>query len=272
MIATAGAATATVEPADHDRVDVLGCQIDSVDMDHAGAVCERAVQNREAVQHVAINASKLVAMQSDPELRRVIEECELVTADGQAVVWASRLLGRPLPCRVAGIDLMHRLFDSAEQNGFGVYILGARTEVLEEAVRRIREQHPSLRIAGYRHGYFEPSEDRAVADEIAAASPDMLFVAMSTPRKEQFIAAHRDRIGVPFVMGVGGAIDVVSGLTRRAPLWMQRAGLEWLFRLCQEPRRLMRRYLVTNTAFVMLTLRGVLGRRRVFSRPLSSRT
>lgn len=262
-VVTAPAAQGEIE---RDTAEVLGCRIDRVDMEQAVAICERAVRDRCLLQHVAINAAKLIAMRSDPELSAVIEACELVTADGQAVVWASRLLGEPLPCRVAGIDLMHRLFASAERNGFGIYILGARTAVLEEAVRRIREAHPGLRIVGYRHGYFDAAQDQAVAEEIAATSPDMLFVAMSTPRKERFIAAHREALGVPFVMGVGGAIDVVAGLTRRAPIWMQRAGLEWLFRLCQEPRRLLRRYALTNSTFMMLTLRALLWRRRSSAR------
>ena len=240
------------------RVEVLGCKLDPVDMKSAVAVCEQAVRSRQLVQHVAINAAKLVALRSDPELRQVVEACELVTADGQAVVWASRLLGDPLPCRVAGIDLMHELFALAERNGYSVYILGARADVLAGAVERIRKAHPKLEIAGFRDGYFPPSEDRAVAEEIAACSPDMLFVAISSPRKEHFLGSYREVLKVPFVMGVGGAIDVVAGLTRRAPRLMQRLGLEWLYRLLQEPRRLFRRYLTTNIAFVALTARTAL--------------
>lgn len=237
---------------------MLGCRLDAVDMDSAVAVCEQAVRSRQLVQHVAINAAKLVAMRSDPELRQVVEACELVTADGQAVVWASRLLGDPLPGRVAGIDLMHELFALAERQSYSVYILGARAEVLACAVERIREAHPKLEIAGFRDGYFPPSEDRPVAEEIAACSPDMLFVAISSPRKEHFLGSYREVLNVPFVMGVGGAIDVVAGLTRRAPRLMQRLGLEWLYRLLQEPRRLFRRYLTTNIAFLVLTARTAL--------------
>lgn len=240
------------------RAVVLGCAIDRVDMDMTVAFCEEAVRSRRFVQHVAINAAKLVSLQSDSELRDVVRACELVTADGQAVVWASRLLGDVLPCRVAGIDLMQRLFDSAERKGHSIYILGAKDEVLEEAVRRISASHPRLAIAGYRNGYFDASEEQSVAEEIAGLAPDMLFVAISSPRKEQFLGRNRNTLNTPFVMGVGGAIDVIAGRTRRAPAPMQRAGLEWLYRLGQEPRRLLRRYFHTNLVFIGVLLRALI--------------
>lgn len=241
------------EPA--SRVDVLSCAIDRVDLAGALARCEEAIATRSYVQHMAINAAKLVAMRDDPELARVIRGCELVTADGQAVVWASRVLRDPLPERVAGIDLMEALLARAADRGYRVYILGARQEVLDEAVRRLRARHPDLQLAGCRDGYFAAEEEDEVAAGIAAARADVLFVAMSSPHKELFLGRHGPQMGVPFVMGVGGAIDVVSGITKRAPHLMQRLGLEWLYRLLQEPRRLFRRYAVTNARFVQLVLR-----------------
>lgn len=237
-----------------NRANVLGCEIDRLDMDQTVRACERAVLRREPVQHVAINAAKLVAMRSDAELRDIVANCELVSADGQAVVWASHLVGDPLPCRVAGIDLMYRLFESAEELGFSIYILGAKAATLKAAVSRIRQRHPKLNIAGYRDGYFAESESKAVAEAIAAANPDMLFVAISSPRKERFLGSHRNLLDTPFIMGVGGSIDIVAGATTRAPEIMQRIGLEWLYRLLQEPRRMFRRYMSTNMTFVGLTL------------------
>jgi N-acetylglucosaminyldiphosphoundecaprenol N-acetyl-beta-D-mannosaminyltransferase len=240
---------------------VLGCGIDRLDMGQTLARIEALVEERSFAQHVAINAAKIVAMHKDPALREVIERCELVSADGQSVVWASRLLGDPLPERVAGIDLMHELLALAERRGLRVYILGARAEVLARAVDRIRERHPQLVLAGARDGYFAPDEDAAVAEEIRAARPDLLFVAISSPRKEFFLGTHGRTIDVPFVMGVGGAIDVVAGITRRAPRLWQLAGLEWLYRLLQEPGRLWKRYLATNVTFGLLVARAMLGRR-----------
>jgi N-acetylglucosaminyldiphosphoundecaprenol N-acetyl-beta-D-mannosaminyltransferase len=241
---------------------VLGCAIDRIDMETALGRCEEMVRSAGFGQHMAINAAKLVAMQGDAEMREITARCAIVTADGQAVVWASRVLGDPLPERVAGIDLMEALFGLAERRGFSVFILGAQAEVLERAVGELRRRHPRLRIAGYRDGYFSPEEDLAVADEIRAAAPDMLFVAISSPRKEYFLGQHGPDLGVGFAMGVGGAIDVVAGEVLRAPRWMQVVGLEWLFRLVQEPRRLLARYVRTNWRFVLLVLRERAARRR----------
>jgi N-acetylglucosaminyldiphosphoundecaprenol N-acetyl-beta-D-mannosaminyltransferase len=206
---------------------------------------------------MAVNAAKIVAMRHDEALHRAVDGCELITADGQAVVWASRLLGDPLPTRVAGIDLMLELLTLAEERGYRVYVLGARRDVLEQAIGRLRKLHPLLEFAGCRDGYFSDADEPAVVADIRAAHPDLLFVAMSTPRKEYFLGRWGPELDVPFSMGVGGAIDVVAGVTKRAPPSLQRLGLEWAFRLAQEPRRLFRRYLVTNSEFVALTLRDL---------------
>ena len=191
-----------------------------------------------------------------------MQGCELVSADGQAVVWASRLLGDPLPERVPGIDLMQELFGLAERRGFRVFILGARADVLERACRTILAAHPRLQLVGIRDGYFSAEQEGEVAHEVRNARPDILFVAMSSPRKEYWLGRYGRMIDVPFVMGVGGAIDVVAGVTHRAPALLQRLGLEWAYRLAQEPHRLWRRYTVINARFVLLVGRGVLDRLR----------
>ena len=232
-------------------------------MDGTLARCEELIAAGRPAQHVAINAAKLVAMQRDPELREIVAACDLVSADGQAVVWASRLLGDPLPARVAGIDLMHELLGLSERKGYRVFVLGAKKDVLEQAVANAREMYPGLQLAGARDGYFDDDEAATVAEEIRAAAPDILFVAMPSPKKEYWLARYGKLIGVPFVMGVGGAVDVLAGQTRRAPRWLQRAGLEWLYRLLQEPRHMVGRYLIGNLRFCMLVLRHlVLGRPR----------
>jgi N-acetylglucosaminyldiphosphoundecaprenol N-acetyl-beta-D-mannosaminyltransferase len=244
------------------RATLLGCEIDRVGISEALARCEQFIESGQFAQHVSVNASKVVSMRHDAELRNIVRRCELVTADGQSVVWASRLLGDPLPERVAGIDLMHRLIARAERNGYKVFFLGAKQGVLEQAVAHVRAEHPHLKVVGHRHGYFDESSDPAVATEIQERKPDILFVGMTTPRKEYFLGRYSSHMNVPFVMGVGGAFDVLAGVTRRAPIWMQRLGLEWLFRLAQEPRRLMRRYVVTNSRFVALVARSFVTRRR----------
>ncbi len=243
------------------RVEVLGIGVDALTTEETLLEIERTVERGGFAQHVCVNAAKLVALRRDARLREIVERCELVSADGMAIVWAARLLGEPLPERVNGTDLMLRLFGLAERRGWGVYVLGARADVLERAVERLRDAHPRLRIAGYRDGWFADEESAEVAAAIRQAAPQLLFVAISSPRKELWLAEHGRDLGVPLVMGVGGSIDIVAGVTRRAPRWMQAAGLEWLFRLLQEPRRLGRRYLVTNVQFL-----GLLGRELVRGR------
>jgi N-acetylglucosaminyldiphosphoundecaprenol N-acetyl-beta-D-mannosaminyltransferase len=245
-----------------ERVTVLGCPVDVLDMPATVARCLELVERGVPAQHVVVNAAKLVEYDRNPRMAEIIRGCEIVNADGQAVVWAARMLRRPLPERVAGIDLMHELMAAAARDGRRVYLLGARPEVLADAARRFEEQNPGLQIAGSQHGWFSDDESPAVVQAIRDAKPDLLFVAMSSPRKEYWLSEHLTALGVPFAMGVGGAFDVVAGLTRRAPRWMQRAGLEWFFRLAQEPRRLWRRYLVSNVRFARLVLRDLRSRRQ----------
>lgn len=243
------------------RLEVLGCPLDVVTMDEAVARCEGAIASRRYLQHMSVNAAKLVALRGDPEMQRMIASCGLITADGQSVVWGVRLLGAKLPERVAGIDLMTRMLAAAEMKGYSVYVLGARREVLDTALTRLRERYPRLRVAGSRDGYYAEDEAAAVCEEIRGSGADILFVAMSSPRKEYFLGERGATLGVPFTMGVGGSIDVIAGLTRRAPGLLQRAGLEWAYRLAQEPRRLARRYLTTNARFAAMVLRAMVTRR-----------
>jgi N-acetylglucosaminyldiphosphoundecaprenol N-acetyl-beta-D-mannosaminyltransferase len=243
------------------RVHLLGSPLDVVDMDEAVARCEAAIASRTYLQHMSINAAKLVSMRDDEELREGVNACGLVTADGQSVVWAARLLGVRLPERVAGIDLMERMLAAAAERGHRVYFLGARQEVLDTAITRLRERHPALIVAGSQHGYFSDGESDAVAVAIREAKPDVLFVAMTSPRKEHFLGRLGPSLGAPFAMGVGGSVDVVAGHTKRAPVALQRAGLEWAYRMAQEPRRLGKRYLMKNAQFTWMVLRERFTRR-----------
>ncbi len=249
-----------------DRIELMGCALDRVDFEQALSRCDALIGSSGTAQHVAINVAKLVALQRDSDMRDIVARCGLITADGQPIVWASKLLGDPLPERVAGIDLMYGLIERAAAKGYRIYILGARQEILERAVRRISTLFPGVNIAGYQHGYYADADEPTVAAEIGAVRPDILFVAMSSPRKEYFIGRHRETMQVPFVMGVGGSIDVIAGLTKRAPAVFQRLGLEWLYRLAQEPRRLFWRYVSTNARFLLLLGREVLRARLALRR------
>lgn len=245
------------------RQQVLGCAVDNLSMAETLDRVGELIALGRPHQHVVINVDKIVKAARDPALARIIERCDLINADGMPVVWASRLLGRPLKERVTGVDLFFELLARAEQRGWRVYFLGAREAVVAEVVRRAQQRHPGLQVAGWRDGYWAPADEGAVVDGIAAARADILFVAIPSPRKEEFLACHQERMRVPFAMGVGGTFDVAAGLVRRAPVWMQRSGLEWLFRFLQEPRRMFRRYFVDDVGFLWLLARELRLRHRV---------
>ncbi|MFF5028755.1 WecB/TagA/CpsF family glycosyltransferase [Streptomyces collinus] len=237
------------------RRSLFGVELDPLTMDETVQRCLEAVRDERRLEIGVVNAAKLVNMRRDPRLAGAVAGCDLVLADGQAVVWAGRLLRAPLPERVAGIDLFLRLLAEAETQGMSVYFLGARQEVLDEMLRRVADRFPGLEVAGSRHGYFDDSEQEGIADAIARSGARMLFLGMTSPKKEIFTAAHGARTGARVVHGVGGSFDILAGITKRAPASWQRWGVEWLYRALQEPRRLGRRYLTTNAAFLLMTAR-----------------
>lgn len=233
------------------RHDLLfGMPVDALTLSQVVARTQASLITRDRLQIGVVNAAKVVKLTEDEFLRDSLLTCDLLLADGQSVVWASRLLGHPLPERVAGIDLFVALLELADLEGHSVYLLGARPAVLDTLEEVVATRWPGLTIAGSHHGYFDPSESDVVADEIAASGADMLFIGMTTPAKEIFLGTFGDRLGVPVLHGVGGSFDVLAGVTKRAPQVWQSAGMEWAYRLLQEPRRLWRRYLFTNTVFI----------------------
>ena len=238
----------------------MGCPIDVLDFDETVKRCLELTDGGGGARQVSMNAAKLAQFGRDSELASFVRGCDVISADGQAVVWASRVLGEPLPARVPGIDLMQELIARAEERGLAVYFLGAREETLERAVERIRSDHPRLRVVGRHHGYFAAEDESRLAEEIRGAAPDLLFIAMSSPRKEHWLDRNAGLVGVPFAMGVGGALDVIAGERTRAPAWMQSVGLEWLHRLLQEPQRMWRRYVFGNLTFVWLVIRELVRR------------
>jgi N-acetylglucosaminyldiphosphoundecaprenol N-acetyl-beta-D-mannosaminyltransferase len=239
----------TNPPAAVERLDVLGCSVDNLTMEESLAVVEGFIASGRPHQHVVVNVDKIVKARHDAALREIINRCDLINADGMPVVWASRLLGRPLKERVAGIDLFEALLVRAAERGWRVFLLGAREEVVAK-VRSIYEaRYPELVFAGHRNGYWQPGEEEAVAGQVRAARADLLFVAISSPLKERFLGRWQAHMQVPFAMGVGGSFDVAAGLVKRAPRWMQRTGFEWFYRFLQEPRRMFRRYFIDDMAF-----------------------
>lgn len=204
-------------------------------------------------QHSVVNVAKIVNMKTNLQLRDSVNSCDIINIDGMGVVWGARFLGYNVPERVAGVDLFHELLTMSAREGFPVYLLGAKEEVVATAAANVQVLYPGLKIAGFHHGYFWDDEAAMVAN-IRASGAKLLFVAITSPQKENFINRWRDQLGVNFVMGVGGTFDVVAGKVKRAPLWMQKTGLEWFFRVIQEPRRMWKRYLVTNIRFSIMLL------------------
>ncbi|MEU5878057.1 WecB/TagA/CpsF family glycosyltransferase [Spirillospora sp. NPDC047279] len=232
--------------------------VDPLTIDETVARCVKAVEERSPVTIGVLNAAKIVKMRKDERLREAVLSCDVVLADGQSVVWASRHLRRPLPERVAGIDLMLALLPEAERRGHRVYLMGARQEVLDRMVAELLRRFPKLVIAGSRHGYFSSAEAPDIADEIRESKADLLFIGVSSPMKELFVRDWAARTGAQVVHGVGGTFDVLAGEVRRAPVWWQRHGIEWLYRVLQEPRRLGPRYFTTNFAFIVLVARELM--------------
>jgi N-acetylglucosaminyldiphosphoundecaprenol N-acetyl-beta-D-mannosaminyltransferase len=235
------------------RVELFGCAFDALGRDEAVEQVAAWVAGDALRQGVGVNVDHLVKMDRDPAFAAAVQGADLVLADGMPVVWASRALGRPLPERLPAIDLFDALLPRAAAEGWPVYLLGARTDAVAEAARRLATTHPGLRIVGARDGYFEgdgPWED------VAASGAKLLFLGMTSPKKELFVERNRDRLGeVRFVLGVGAAFDIAAGRIRRAPRWVGRAGLEWAYRLAQEPRRMARRYLWDDLRFLRLLVR-----------------
>jgi N-acetylglucosaminyldiphosphoundecaprenol N-acetyl-beta-D-mannosaminyltransferase len=243
-------------------ISLFGIRIHAIRMAQALDIICAAIAERAHLQIGVVNAAKVVNMGKDPSLGEDVRASDLILADGIAVVWASRLLGAALPERVTGIDLMYGMLERGNQKGFAVYCLGATEEISAKVAQKISEQFPNVRIAGRQHGYFKPDEEAAVAAAIGASRADILLVAMTSPKKENFMARWNETMGVPVCHGVGGSFDVMAGKVERAPVLWQKLGMEWLYRVKQEPRRLWKRYLVTNTQFTGMVLSGMV--RRLF--------
>jgi N-acetylglucosaminyldiphosphoundecaprenol N-acetyl-beta-D-mannosaminyltransferase len=240
----------------NQRITLMGCQIDNLSMEETLRTIEGFIRSGQPHQHVVVNVDKLVKASRDPELQRIINQCALVNVDGMPVVWASRLLGKPLKERVAGIDLFEALMARAADKGWRVFLLGAREDVVGAVADTYRRKYPQLLLAGWRNGYWQgEAEEAQVVETIRASRADLLFVAISSPKKEQFLGRYQARMQIPFAMGVGGTFDVAIGRVRRAPRWMQQAGLEWFYRFLQEPRRMFRRYFIDDMAFIWLLIK-----------------
>lgn len=234
------------------KVDIMGTPVDALSFPETVERIRGAMRSRVMLHQVSLNVAKLVNMRADPLLREDVLAGDIISADGMGIVLAGRLLGQPVPERVAGVDLMLATLELCAREGYRPFLLGARPEVVAQAAQAACRRFAGLRIAGMHDGYFTPEQEGAIIGEIVASGADCLFIAMPTPRKERFLKQHRSRLQLPFVMGVGGSFDILAGVVSRAPRWMQNSGLEWAYRVIQEPRRMWWRYARTNVAFAWL--------------------
>jgi N-acetylglucosaminyldiphosphoundecaprenol N-acetyl-beta-D-mannosaminyltransferase len=235
-----------------ERVRVLDVPISKVNNQQALALLTEFVRSGEPHLVVTADASGVVTAARDAEFRAVVEGADLVTPDSTGILWAARRLGRPLPERVSGVDLAERLCELAGQFGWGVFFYGAAPGVADEAARVMHSRFPGLRVAGTAHGFLNEREQAALEARICESRPEILFVAMGIPRQEKWIWSRMTRLAVPVSMGVGGTFDVFAGRVNRAPIWMQRHGMEWLYRLWKNPRKISK--VATLPRFVLLVL------------------
>lgn len=240
-----------------DRALVLGFPLDLLNRREILVAIHIAMQERRHLYQVTLNTATLVNALQQKEFARCIDNADLITADGMGIVWGGRSLGIRIPERAPGIDIMYDTLTLCEKEGYKPFFFGARKEVLEAALIEARRIWPKLEIAGAHHGYFDPEEEHAIAEEIKKLNPDCLFVGISSPLKEQFCHRWREYLNIPYIVGVGGSFDILAGKTKRAPKLMQKSGTEWVFRIYQEPRRMLWRYLSTNFLFLVKMLHAI---------------
>ncbi len=238
------------------RIKFLNIPIDAITMKDTINLVEKTIVAKKQIHHTVVNASKIILMQKDAELEKSVIEADIINADGQAVVWAANLLGLNLPERVSGIDLMESLVEMSYYKRYKCYFLGARENIVQKLVAIYKEKYSEDIIAGFRNGYFNEQEESDIARKISESGANILFVAITSPKKEIFLNKYKDQLkNVNFIMGVGGSFDVISGKIKRAPIFMQRIGLEWFYRFLQEPKRLWKRYLLGNIKFIWLVIK-----------------
>lgn len=239
----------------NSRINFFGVNLDIITLDETLERISKFIDNRKFVQHVVVNVAKLVYAQKNKELKDIINSCPLINVDGAGVILGAKFLGIDIPERVAGIDLMDKLIEYSAEKGYRPYFFGAKEEIVKRVVEIYQEKYPQLQIAGYRNGYYTEAEEEQLVENIKNSNADILFVAMGSPKKEIFLSNYSKTMAVPFMMGVGGSFDVVAGKVKRAPMWMQKLNSEWLYRLIQEPKRMWKRYFVTNSIFLMMILK-----------------
>lgn len=257
--------SSTADYHDGDRVDILGVRVSCINLDDAVMTIERWIGERRQNYVCVTGAHGLMESRRDELLRRIHNDAGVVTPDGMPLVWLLRLIGKSRTSRVYGPDLMRKMTIVSALRGYRQFYYGGREGVADRLKQVLVNAHPGLQVAGTICPPFReltPEEDQAIIDAINAGKPDIVWVGLSTPKQEFWMAEHVGRIEAPAIVGVGAAFDFLAGVKRQAPFWVQRSGFEWLYRLCSEPRRLWRRYAYVVPGFAILAV-GELVRRAI---------
>jgi bacterial polymer biosynthesis proteins, WecB/TagA/CpsF family len=220
------------------KVDILDVNVASLTMDEAVAAVEKYMDENTGALIATANAEMIMMANKDALLKQILNEADLVVPDGAGTVWAAHHLGAAMPERVAGYDLAQHLLARAPKKGKKVFFFGSAPGVGEKAKLKAEREYPGIEIVGVRDGYFSKAQEKEIIEQIRSAKPDLLLAALGVPRQEKWLKEHLAELAVPVAIGVGGTLDVMAGVMKRAPLWMQKAKLEWLFRGLLQPKRI----------------------------------
>lgn len=237
------------------RIVLLNTIIDVLDMTQTVNLVEEYIKSKTPLHLMGVNADKINEVNKNEKMRQIVNSCGVINADGASVVMASKFLKKSLPERVAGIDLMQELVKRSAERKHSIYLLGAKKEIVEKTAEVLRNQYLSINIVGIHDGYFKDDDWDDISQEIKEKNPDIVFVGITSPLKEYLIEYLQQNGNNCVFMGVGGSFDVISGAISRAPMWMQKMNLEWLFRVMKEPRRLFKRYFVGNVTFIKAVIK-----------------
>ncbi|HFR3101133.1 TPA: WecB/TagA/CpsF family glycosyltransferase [Enterococcus faecalis] len=231
------------------RIKLMNTYVDCLTMKETLYEIETIIEKKKPTQHVVINANKVNMMYKDDLLKQIVNSANLINADGFSILLAGKVLNKPVVERVTGIDIFVELLNLCNEKEYRPFFLGATCEVIKSLEKKLSIDYPRIPFAGFHHGYFENRDDEIV-NEIRKSNADILFLGFSSPYKEYWASKYLEELNVPFIMGVGGSFDVIAGKTKRAPIWMQRLGMEWFFRYLQEPKRMFNRYFIGNVVFL----------------------
>lgn len=242
---------------------ISGIPISNIDYKEVIEEVERSISLSKPVYFVTPNIDHIVKLQKDDEFRKIYIDAVLVLADGMPLIWAAKFLGTPIKEKISGSDLFPKLCEVAVEKGYRLFFIGGRPGAALKAAEVLRDRYPDIQIVGTYSPPFRFENDREENDKIVRmiknAKPDILFVALGTPKQEKWIYKYRNEYQVPLSIGIGASFEFLSGMVKRAPFWMQRVGLEWFWRLMMEPKRLWKRYLIDDPVFFWLVLKQKLG-------------